>query len=142
MEHVAPGTYVFEITTRSGRIEQSEAIEIKRLKPNQSSSSRLIVLPPTYLVDGLDLVVEVHSNDGLPVPSASVEVSQPATGVARHIFGGSVDSKGVANLDGIDAAMPMHVGCAAPGFTRFSEDFEHAPPLVTCTLARLARIKG
>lgn len=144
IEHLAPGSYIFEVTTRSGRVEQSDVIEILSLKPvpNRPPPSRTVVLPDFRFAEGVSVVVEVRSTDGLPIPAALVEVSQTSSGAAPHVVERTSDVEGVATLEGIDATVPGRVGCAAAGFTRFSEAFDTLPPLVTCTLARLATITG
>lgn len=145
IEHLAPGSYIFEVTTRNGRVEQSDVIEIPPLKPpvpDRPPPSRTVVLPEVRFAEGVSVVVEVRSTDGVPIRAALVEVSQTTSGAAPHVFERSSNGEGVAMLEGIDAAMPGRVGCAAPGFTRFNEAFDILPAVVTCTLARLATITG
>lgn len=145
IEHLAAGSYIFEVTTRNGRIEQNGPVEIPPLAPNvpnRPPPSRTVVLPDVRFAEGVAVVVEVRSTDGTPIPTALVEISQTGSGAAPHVFEGNSNAEGVATLDGIDAAIPGRVGCAATGFTRFSEPFDVLPALVTCTLAPLAAIKG
>jgi hypothetical protein len=144
--HLAPGKYIFEITTRSGRIDESDVVEIPPLKPpvpDQPPPSRTYVVPDVRMEEGLSLVVEVRSADGMAIPHASVGMSQPPMAVtARRLAETKADEKGIATLEGLEAGVAVRVSCAADGYTRFSEPFDPFPLLVTCTLARLAKIVG
>lgn len=139
IEHLAPGRYVFEITTSGGRTEES-VVEI----PSRRSAehSRMFALPELRLAEGVRLVVEVRSDDGAPIPKAGVAISQVMPGGARRVFETNADADGVVELDGIEPAVSGIVDCSAAGFTRWSESFGSLPPLVSCTLGRFSSITG
>lgn len=146
IEHLAPGKYIFEITTRSGRIEESVVVEIPPLKPfvpDHPPPSRAYAVPDVRLEEGLNLVVDVRSTDGVAIPGASVGISQPPMTVPpRRSFETKADGDGIATLDGLEPGVATRVNCAATGYSRFSDTFETLPPLITCVLGKLARIAG
>jgi hypothetical protein len=146
IDHLAPAEYIFELTTRSGRIEESVAVEIPPLKPavpDQPPPSRAYSVPDVRLEEGLNLVVDVRSTDGMAIPGASVGLSQPPMAVPpRRSFETKADDEGIATLDGLEPGVATRVSCAATGYSRFSETFEVLPPLVTCVLGKLSKIAG
>jgi hypothetical protein len=145
IDHLAPGAYIFELTTRSGRIEES-IVEIPPLKPavpDQPPPSRGYAVPDVRLEEGLNLVVDVRSTHGMAIPGASVGISQPPMAVPpRRSFETKADGEGIAALDGLEPGVATRVSCAATGYSRFSETIETLPPLVTCVLGKLAKIAG
>jgi hypothetical protein len=146
IEHLAPGEYIFEVVTTSGRAEDSDIVVIPALKaaaPGQPPPPRTWEVPDIRLAEGIALTVEVRASDGTPVANAGVGVSQGQDGeLATRSFEQRADESGVARFDGIEGLLGMRVSCLAPGFARFSEVFTTHPPLVTCALQRLGGVSG
>lgn len=144
--HLAPAEYVFEIITADGRAEDSAVVTIpirKASGPGQALSPRELEVPEIRLAEGVLLSVEVQTTDGKPVANAFVSVHQDSDDDAPdRTFERKANEVGVAAFDGIDARLPVRIGCAARGFTQFSGTLETAPPITTCVLARLGTING
>jgi hypothetical protein len=146
IDHLAPGEYIFEVLTASGRAEDSDPVVVPERKDAAAGEPlppRTWDAPDIRLSEGIALTVEVRATDGTPIAKAGVAVSQQPDGhLPSRSFEQNADTKGTAQFDGIDALLAMRVSCAAPGFAHSSEVFTTHPALVTCTLRRLGGITG
>ncbi|HYO78396.1 MAG TPA: carboxypeptidase regulatory-like domain-containing protein [Thermoanaerobaculia bacterium] len=146
VEHLAPGRYVLEVTTADGRGEETEPVTIPAVAPpkaGEAPPSRTYVLEDIRLELGAEVTVEVRDSTGASIPKAGVAIAQTTPRAATpRLVETPADDKGVATIRGIDYSLPARVSCAAKGFTRATEQLDTVPPLVTCTLRRLAEVRG
>ncbi|MDQ3282542.1 MAG: carboxypeptidase-like regulatory domain-containing protein, partial [Acidobacteriota bacterium] len=145
IEHLSSGSYVLEVSTASGRTEDSEAISVPALaarKDGEAPPQRSYELPEIRIAEGLRAAVEVRTPDGIPIPGAAIEASQRRPDGRDSVIGATAGSDGTASLDGLTPGLPIRLGCAAKGFARSYEVIETLPPLLTCTLQPLGGIKG
>ncbi|HET7436548.1 MAG TPA: carboxypeptidase regulatory-like domain-containing protein [Thermoanaerobaculia bacterium] len=144
IEHLAPGRYIFEVTTPAGRSDETEPLDVPplaRAKEGAPPPSRTFVLRDWRFAEGGTITVEVRGDDAVPVANALVGVSQELETSARTTET-HANAKGSVAVGGIDFTRPVRVSCAAPGFARGSELFDTIPAVVTCTLQRFGTIGG
>ncbi|MEM8932350.1 MAG: carboxypeptidase-like regulatory domain-containing protein, partial [Acidobacteriota bacterium] len=145
---VQAGRYRLEARLPSGRIHRSDAIDLPDLTTLRNDigpdppPDLAFDLGSIDVAEGLGLEVLAVDDLGLPVEAARVVARQGETPATLATYASRTDADGRAELSGFDVERPVLLGCSAPGHVPERAEHELIPVSWTCTLARLARVRG
>jgi hypothetical protein len=143
--HLAPGTYRFEISVRNYPLYDAGEIEIppRQALPDGSLEDRSFTAGDFVIASGGTVEVEVLDTASIPLTSGRVAIGQRRGRTAPlALVEGDVDGTGHIRLSGLDLLQPAQVTCLTEGYERKQFQVETLPPLLTCTLTKLASIAG
>lgn len=141
---LAAGEYWIEVRAPWGRTYDELTASVPTRQQLRAQREPVVDLGEIALDRGLALAFFIGDDRGVPLAGARLGMAQGRLAAGEDLLGvsGFTDRDGRGSVASLEPGRPIAVTCSAAGHLPQELAYEVPPDLVSCSLARLARLTG